>query len=559
MINQHWVFGVRAGLDFATNPPTPTSGFAMNTSEGCASVSDTNGNLLFYTDGRNVWDSTHTARVTGLAGNSSSTQSSIIVPNPGNSDEYYIFTADGSSGGNNHLGGILLNVTTWTDTNIAASLPTTVGFSPTEKVTAIQHPNCRDYWVLTVLQETSTTGAASGAGFMRVLQVTAAGIIHTGDTPIANVHDLGYLKASPDASMIALANWKLNYVLIYPFDSANGTINVAGWQKIDVPNPLPINLNDPRPNANHERCAYGVEFSPDNALLYYSVISERSALAGNQGRGYVYQVELASGNQVLVGTHDNSDRRNYAIGALQRGINEVIYIAQSGERNLGAILNPNVVGLGCNVDWDNITLATRTSCRLGLPNLLANPCDGGDDCNCGCAGCNEDAEAQNEELIDRAQTKHFTIKANNDCNAPFDDACTNQALNGQVNLEPCFYMHWGDGANDQIEEHDTEVFYITVCNNFSDVQYNGLKITKVTLIPDTHPIDKIHIVPDRFICFDCLPPCTCQTREFAMITRANDTAGNYTLEVAYCYDNINIAPTGNESGTVEFPITITED
>ena len=59
MINQHWVFGQNAGLDFSTNPPTPTSGNQISTFEGCASISDANGNLLMYTDGIKIWDAAH--------------------------------------------------------------------------------------------------------------------------------------------------------------------------------------------------------------------------------------------------------------------------------------------------------------------------------------------------------------------------------------------------------------------------------------------------------------------------------------------------------------------
>ena len=178
--------------------------------------------------------------------------------------------------------------------------------------------------------------------------------------------------------------------------------------------------------------------------------------------------------------------------------------------------------------------------------------------NCACTGCNEDAKAQNEELIERAKAKFNTIKSGLGCGAPFGEKCDKQALNPRINLQPCFYFHWGDGANDQIEEHDTEVFYITVCNEFNDIQYNGLRITKVTLVPNIHPLDKIQIVPDRFISLDCLEPCSCQTREFAMITRANDTAGNYKLEVEYCFEGITLA-TRKKEGKVDFDLVITED
>ena len=49
-----WYFGRNAGLDFNTNPPTPLLDGAMNTVEGCATISDINGNLLFYTNGEKI-------------------------------------------------------------------------------------------------------------------------------------------------------------------------------------------------------------------------------------------------------------------------------------------------------------------------------------------------------------------------------------------------------------------------------------------------------------------------------------------------------------------------
>jgi hypothetical protein len=556
-INQNWVFGQGAGLSFASSNPAPLSGFAINTGEGCASISDANGNLLFYTDGMKVWDHTHTQRVINLSGNSSSTQSAIIVPNPANSSEYYIFTADGASGGNNHVNGILLNINTWLP-GPSLIFPSTVGFSPTEKITAIQHRNCKDYWVVTLLQKTGVNSSPTGPGYFRVFQVNTSGFTHVADTvigPNTNVHDLGYLKASPDGSRIAFANWSLANVLLFPFDNSNGNIAVGSLINLPAPNPLPISMTNSNPNIGHARSVYGVEFSPGSQILYYSVIGGSTTI-GNPGRGYVYQIDLLSNTQLLVGTHDNIDANFYAIGALQLGMNKVIYIAQSGESFLGAILNPDTIGTGCNVNWNQIALSTGTRCNLGLPNLLPNPCD--HDCNCGCTGCNDKAEEQNEELIVRAKTKFNTVKSRNTCANPFGKNCDTSAVNSQVNLEPCFYFHWGDGSNDQIEEHDTEVFYLTVCNPFKDIQYNGFRITKVTLIPNIHPLDKIQIVPDRFICLDCIEPCSCQTREFAMITRATDTAGNYKMEVEYCFESVTLSDLSN-SGKVQFDLEITED
>ena len=53
----NWYFGENAGLKFGEcgDPPTAVSG-QLNTKEGSTSISDEDGNLLFYTDGITVYD-----------------------------------------------------------------------------------------------------------------------------------------------------------------------------------------------------------------------------------------------------------------------------------------------------------------------------------------------------------------------------------------------------------------------------------------------------------------------------------------------------------------------
>ena len=48
-------FGYNNGLTFSTNPFTSILG-GLYTFEGCESISDENGNLLFYSDGKNVYN-----------------------------------------------------------------------------------------------------------------------------------------------------------------------------------------------------------------------------------------------------------------------------------------------------------------------------------------------------------------------------------------------------------------------------------------------------------------------------------------------------------------------
>jgi hypothetical protein len=82
-----WYFGNGAGVKFQGNPQAVARG-AVNTPEGSSTVLDRKGNLLFYTDGRTVYDTLGTPlpNGTGLAGGQNSTQAVLIVPQPGCND-----------------------------------------------------------------------------------------------------------------------------------------------------------------------------------------------------------------------------------------------------------------------------------------------------------------------------------------------------------------------------------------------------------------------------------------------------------------------------------------
>src|SRR5690349_14458742 len=82
----NWYFGQNASLEFNQNGmPASFQNSAMSTMAGCASISDKQGNLLFYTDGETVWNRLHQVMLngTGLGGSAQATQCSIIVPKPG--------------------------------------------------------------------------------------------------------------------------------------------------------------------------------------------------------------------------------------------------------------------------------------------------------------------------------------------------------------------------------------------------------------------------------------------------------------------------------------------
>ena len=96
----NWYFGDRAGLDFNRPNPQPLLDGELQAFEGCSSMSDSDGNLLFYTNGIVVYNRNHEIMLNGdgLNGDTSSTQSAIIVPKPLSPNVYYLFTLDAGLG-----------------------------------------------------------------------------------------------------------------------------------------------------------------------------------------------------------------------------------------------------------------------------------------------------------------------------------------------------------------------------------------------------------------------------------------------------------------------------
>lgn len=85
-------------LDFNDNDTPKSSISSMLTIEGCASICDKNGKLLFYSNGNSIWDRNNMvmSNSIGLLGNTgtSSYQGVAIVPFYGDTNRYYLFVTE---------------------------------------------------------------------------------------------------------------------------------------------------------------------------------------------------------------------------------------------------------------------------------------------------------------------------------------------------------------------------------------------------------------------------------------------------------------------------------
>lgn len=134
----NWIFGSKAAVNVASGAASIAA--PMLTSEGSSSISDSSGNLLFYTDGSKVWNRSHGVMTngSGLLGNSSSTHSAMIVPC--NCNKYFVFTTDAAEA--NYANGLKYSVVDMTLTGglgnvVSTQKNLTLLASSTEKLAAI--------------------------------------------------------------------------------------------------------------------------------------------------------------------------------------------------------------------------------------------------------------------------------------------------------------------------------------------------------------------------------------------------------------------------------------
>ena len=337
-----WYFGQNAGIDFNSGSPVAVTDGQMDTDEGCATICDVNGDLLFYTDGETVWNRLHQIMPngTGLEGDSSSTQSAIIVPHPGAVNLFYIFTVDNNVG----RGGLKYSLI---DINLDDGKGNVVFrrkniplLSPaTEKITAVQHRNGIDVWLIAHSWDSDAFHVfrIGPEGLNRFSRSTAYNIGTSHDGVNRNAH--GYMKASPDGSKLAVAIGAKGICEIFDFNNETGEIS----------NSITINGYD---------YVYGLEFSPDNSKLYVSFRYETD----------IHQYDISSGIRSTILASRQIIPTDFLIGALQLGVDGKIY-ATKIHTYLGVINQPDLIGGNVQYNSEGVFLEGRQG-TLGLPTFV---------------------------------------------------------------------------------------------------------------------------------------------------------------------------------------------
>lgn len=345
----HWYFGVHAGLDFSSGTPVVVNNGQTqnNTSniEGCAAISDSAGQLLFYTDGETVYNRFHNVMPNGTAigGGQSSSQSAVILPKPGDPSKYYVFTTDDFL--NQLQNGLNYSIVDMClDGGNGDVMPAFKNIhlldTASEKLAVCRHSNGTDYWVVTQKHYTDIFYAfqLSAGGIINTVASTT-GIVH-GDGTAAS--SLGQMKISPDHSKIALVDGQGQhpYAEVLDFNNSNGNIsNADTFLTVTYPGPA--------------EWYYGVSFSPNSRYVYFGC------------SGYIQGIEQ----------YDFQTQLFYFITAsgcmgMQLGPDGKIYCVMSGSPyNLSVINTPDSVGPLVNYTANAINLNGATV-SYGLPEFL---------------------------------------------------------------------------------------------------------------------------------------------------------------------------------------------
>jgi gliding motility-associated-like protein len=337
-----WYFGNKAGIDFNKAPPVALNNSAMNAPAGCAIVCDRNGNTVFYTDGTNVYDKTNILIDTGIGGDPTSTQSSLIVSVPGDETIYYIFTTQEITGTSRYeLRYSVFDLKVGTNGTVTQK-NILLYTKSTERVTS------NGQWLVTHEYGNST---------FRTYRITAQGIGQPVYSDIGSVHSFtttangqGYMKMGPRNNLaVALSTPGTSNILeLFQLNDTTGVLR--NYRKVD--------MNQPTGQV------YGIEFSPGGRKLFATV-------KGSPAPSEIFEYSIDSLERVRFKQKVSKPNE---LGALQIAPNGQIYMAYNDTPKNAELGNFQAVEdtlLLTPLNTINpFALAAGTNSRLGLPNFV---------------------------------------------------------------------------------------------------------------------------------------------------------------------------------------------
>ncbi len=391
------LFGEGTSTDFPNYTPVDaTSSNPLKSPEGAAMAFDGWGNILYYTDGKLIYDKDDNLLATippysnsEINGTNTATQSSAFVPKSScyecSHHYYYLYSLDESTGllsysiidsrRNNGKGAII-------EKNIPISL------TSTEQLVSVKNAKETGFYVYSHLNNSNKylIQSIDSTGIKETIQTIGMKYGEKNDK-------VGYMRISGSGKKLGVVFSKngKNYIQIISRNPDTGELaNAAVIIDLGIPSPPEI---------------YGIEFSENEKKVFVT-------LKGDPTKGessYLYQLSIDKGDSLVIASSKKliDQSKTFAFGALQTGPVEgsglkYIYMAIDGSNFIPYITDgnqnitsanpatyPNIVGymsiskgFGVNVGGNsayglpNIAHAKKKQSGEGLSGTYLGNCEG---------------------------------------------------------------------------------------------------------------------------------------------------------------------------------------
>ncbi|MGI8893713.1 MAG: hypothetical protein ACR2GN_09685, partial [Bacteroidia bacterium] len=354
-----WVFGDSAAIDFNSGNPVPLLGTGLRAYECSSSISNSNGQLLFYSGSYSTTTYWETAifnkyhniiqNGNGIYCNTSSTQGNLLIPFVNDTNLFYLFSHRSNTSIPDHkIYYSVIDQSSNFDSGavMIKNIPLPGITNMTEHIQAIRHGNGIDWWLVTHknLSDQFYLYLIDSGG------INGPFIQQKGS--VFNINDLlGQIKFSPDGNKRAVVGGG-GKIDLFDFDRCTGILQNS------------ISMGFPANFISFYSCS----FSPNSKVLYVSDFDT------------LFQFDLTASNiqaskQII---WYDSDSINI-VGQHLLGPGGKIYIANSStswssnvynvqNMNLSVINSPDSLGAACNFQPYSFYLGGRRSFG-GLPNI----------------------------------------------------------------------------------------------------------------------------------------------------------------------------------------------
>lgn len=359
LYNNNWCFGDSCGLNFSSSNPLPFNS-SLKSQEACASISDSIGNLLFYTNGVRVWDRNHNQMPNGFGllalplfpnYGSSACNGSLIIPYPNASNKYLIFTTASSDSGIHYS---VVNMSLNGGNGDIELKNFHLYHHPLDEgCTAVRHANGRDWWII------AHKNISDEFYWFLVSPYGVAGPYLQNIGPSFTSDIKGEFDVSSNGTKLLMITQ--SSIDIYDIDRCEGKLE----------------NHESILNFNNGYFGYGGSFSPDGNLSYATIKGDslfQFNLDDAPDSIYIKR-KLIFDNIYYSPTGSNG----HPLGSLQLGSDNKLYftlqyeimpsnVFDSINTKLSVINFPDSIGSACGLSLNSVDLGGRR-CFVDLPNM----------------------------------------------------------------------------------------------------------------------------------------------------------------------------------------------